>query len=174
MSENSTIGFRIKQLRKELSLNQEDFVKDLGITRSALSQIESNTINPSLDLVVRIVSVFKVAPSWILVGAPDGYLNGYLNGYLDNKKTEIFSEELSGNAQPNAQVIPKQRPPGKQNSSVFCENCKQKQEVIDTQKELIEFLKEEKSRLNSTISELKDQLNEMDQENNSGQKRKAS
>ena len=48
MSQKS--GKHIKQLRKELKLNQTEFANKIGVTQSYISQIEGNSINVSLSL----------------------------------------------------------------------------------------------------------------------------
>ncbi|WP_064967630.1 helix-turn-helix domain-containing protein [Tenacibaculum ovolyticum] len=48
MSQKS--GKHIKQLRKDLKLNQTEFATKIGVTQSYISQIESDNINVSLSL----------------------------------------------------------------------------------------------------------------------------
>lgn len=59
---------RIKQLRNELSLTQDDFSSRIGIGKSALSRIESGVNNPSPQTVQLICQQFGVRKDWLLYG----------------------------------------------------------------------------------------------------------
>lgn len=45
---------RIKQLRKEFGLRQEDMAKKLGVTRQTIIAIENDKYNPTLELAMKI------------------------------------------------------------------------------------------------------------------------
>lgn len=47
----------IKKLRKERGLRQEDFAKELGVSRQTIIAIENNKYDPSLELAIKI-SIF--------------------------------------------------------------------------------------------------------------------
>lgn len=44
----------VKQLRKEAGLRQEDFAKELNVTRQTIIAIENNKYNPTLELAMKI------------------------------------------------------------------------------------------------------------------------
>jgi transcriptional regulator with XRE-family HTH domain len=48
------LGFKIKTLRKQLKLTQEDLAKKASISRSYLADIERNRYNPSVDTLINI------------------------------------------------------------------------------------------------------------------------
>lgn len=50
---------RIKVLRAEIDLTQEDLAIDLGINRSTILEIERGTFNPSLKLAFSIAKYFN-------------------------------------------------------------------------------------------------------------------
>ncbi len=68
---------RIKLIRKNAKLNQEDFGKRIGITKSSVSLLESGKNNPSEQTVQLICSEFEINKEWLLYG--DG---GIENMYL--------------------------------------------------------------------------------------------
>lgn len=68
MLDKSAIGERIKALRQELKLNQEEFAAPLEIKRASLSQIETGTIAPSLELLYKIVGKFNTSYNWLING----------------------------------------------------------------------------------------------------------
>ena len=48
----------VEKLRKELGLNQEDFAKQLRVSRQTISSIETGKYSPSLDLAFAIADYF--------------------------------------------------------------------------------------------------------------------
>lgn len=51
----------IKELRKEKGLRQEDFAKELGVTRQTIIAIENNKYDPTLELAMKISHFFGAA-----------------------------------------------------------------------------------------------------------------
>lgn len=60
---------RIKAIRKQNKLTQEQFAKRIGITGGALSLIESGKSNPSNQTVFSICKEFFVREEWLRTGA---------------------------------------------------------------------------------------------------------
>lgn len=63
-----TLAQRIKNLRKELGLNQTEFAQKIGITQTSLSQIEGEKNGISYDVFKAIVASFNVNPMWLMDG----------------------------------------------------------------------------------------------------------
>ena len=57
------LGRRIKTLRKELGLTQEDLAFEVGVNRSYLGFIERGERNPSLAMLKKIAKALKVSLS---------------------------------------------------------------------------------------------------------------
>lgn len=51
---------RIKELRKEKGLRQEDFAKEIGVTRQTIIAIENNKYDPTLELAMKISKYFNL------------------------------------------------------------------------------------------------------------------
>ena len=51
---------RIKELRKNLGLRQEDMAAELGVTRQTINAIENNKYNPTLDLAMKIAKLLEL------------------------------------------------------------------------------------------------------------------
>ena len=45
---------RIKQLRKQAGLRQEDLAQERGVTRQTIIAIENNKYNPTLELAMKL------------------------------------------------------------------------------------------------------------------------
>lgn len=59
------VGEKIKAIRIHLNMNQEQFAKELKISRSALSQIESNYKGISYNTLEKLVKKLKINPFWM-------------------------------------------------------------------------------------------------------------
>jgi len=59
---------RFKQIRKEKEFNQEAFGKELGVTKSAISSIESGRYKLSEPLIKIACSRFGVNENWLRTG----------------------------------------------------------------------------------------------------------
>lgn len=64
----STIGERIRTVRKIKGLTQEEFARKLAVTRINITKIENNDHIPSRVLIRLISLTFHVEESWLLTG----------------------------------------------------------------------------------------------------------
>ena len=51
---------RIEEIRKEKGIRQEDFAKELGVSRQTISSLENGRYNPSILLAHRIAKYFAM------------------------------------------------------------------------------------------------------------------
>lgn len=64
---------RIKQLRKELNLSQQEFAEKIHISRSQLSYYESGTVNIPERSQKQICEKFNINKEWLLTGEGEMY-----------------------------------------------------------------------------------------------------
>jgi len=57
---------RIKELRISTGLNQVDFAKKLNVTKQSVSNWENGNIQPSIDMLIKIATVFSVSADYLL------------------------------------------------------------------------------------------------------------
>jgi transcriptional regulator with XRE-family HTH domain len=57
---------RIKELRISTGLNQVDFAKKLNVTKQSVSNWENGNIQPSIDMLVKIATIFSVSADYLL------------------------------------------------------------------------------------------------------------
>lgn len=50
---------KIKELRKQINLRQEDIANELGVTRQTINAIENNKYNPTLELAMKLAKLLK-------------------------------------------------------------------------------------------------------------------
>lgn len=97
---------RIKELRKNLNLTQEEFAKSISLSRSAYSNIEAGFTNLTDRNLSLICKTFNVNEEWLRYGTGDMFLEmtedeeyAYLIGALaaenDNKTKELVKAMLT-------------------------------------------------------------------------------
>ena len=64
---------RIKLLRKELGLTQNEFGEKIGLKKSAISQIENGSTSSNPRIVQLICTVFNISEKWLTEGKGDMY-----------------------------------------------------------------------------------------------------
>lgn len=66
MANNELIGERIKQLREEKGITQEELAKSLGMNKSTIQRYETAKIDKiKLPVIDAIASKLNVAPEWL-------------------------------------------------------------------------------------------------------------
>lgn len=59
-------GERIKALRLSLGLNQVEFGKSLSVTKQSVSNWENENIQPSIDMLTKIATLYSVSADYLL------------------------------------------------------------------------------------------------------------
>lgn len=59
-------GERVKKLRKEKNLTQEDLAFEVGVDRSYMGFVERGEKNPTLSTILNIAKALKVSPKDLL------------------------------------------------------------------------------------------------------------
>ena len=57
---------RIRQLRQARSMSQVDLAKRLNVTKQSVSNWENDNIQPSIEMLVKLSSVFSVSTDYLL------------------------------------------------------------------------------------------------------------
>lgn len=52
---------KIKELRKAAGMRQEDFAREMGVTRQTIIAIENNKYDPTLELAMKISRFFGLS-----------------------------------------------------------------------------------------------------------------
>lgn len=80
---------RIKQLRKEKRMTQEELGKKLGMTKTGISYWESNKTSPPIDSLYKLCDIFNVSMDYIVGFTDDRYSDDHSSYPLE--ATEIFN-----------------------------------------------------------------------------------
>lgn len=60
------MGNRIKELRKEYGMTQDDIAKKLGLTRSAISSYERGRLEPTFQNIIKLADMFDVSAKYLM------------------------------------------------------------------------------------------------------------
>lgn len=66
MFKRNTFATRLKMLREERGMNQNELAKDLGVSRGSISFYENGSRLPDIDVVYRICSFFGVTSDYLI------------------------------------------------------------------------------------------------------------
>lgn len=86
--ENNILGQRLKQLRIENGLTQEEFGKPYDLRKSTVSQYESGASRPDDELKIRIALDYEVSLDW-LMGFSD--TRSLYNDLTDDEMMEVVN-----------------------------------------------------------------------------------
>lgn len=57
---------KLKELRKEKGLFQEDVAKAIGLSRAAYASYEQGTREPNIEIIIRLCKFFDTTPNYLL------------------------------------------------------------------------------------------------------------
>lgn len=114
----ATFSERLRDLREEAGLKQEDVAKELNISTSAYGYYEQGRNEPSLDALYKLIQIFDASADY-LIGASDNPDNAKFVRLTDNltlsdeevqiittlKKYPGFIKELANNPDKNIALL---------------------------------------------------------------------
>lgn len=94
--DTTTVGGRIKELRKKAGLSQDRFAEMLHIQdRSNISSYETNRRSLSWQLAVEMAKVLKSSPGYILDGAvPEDPIVAEIEGLIQSVKSDAVKKMI--------------------------------------------------------------------------------
>ena len=92
INENNTVAARIRRLRLSTLLSQEEFGKELGVSRNVIANIENGRKIPEQNLLRTMTAKYSVSMEWLQTG--NSMINVlFTKGIIqkdDPRKAEIF------------------------------------------------------------------------------------
>lgn len=61
-------GKRIKQLRQEMNLSQEQLAEKLNVSQNMIAKIECGLRRPSVDFLIELAQFFEISLHYIVIG----------------------------------------------------------------------------------------------------------
>lgn len=89
----STVGERIRDVRKALNKTQKDFSQALGFSENYVWLMEKGQREPSERTLNDICRIFQVDPIWLRTGEGD---DPFLPQSREDRITEVLSKAISG------------------------------------------------------------------------------
>jgi transcriptional regulator with XRE-family HTH domain len=71
-----TLGDRLKFIQKRSGKNQADFADSLGTSKGSLILYQKNKRRPDSSLLKSLCEIYKVNPTWLLLGKDEPFLEG--------------------------------------------------------------------------------------------------
>lgn len=95
----TSINERVKEVRKQLNLSQEEFGKSIGLSKSGISNIENGTRNVNSKHVKLISMVFNIDEQWLLTGIKEN-ISADFEEHLSNevKTLELVQKHFGKNS----------------------------------------------------------------------------
>lgn len=66
-----TIGERIKELRKNKNISQDQFADDINVSRQSVSNWEKDIVSPDIESVKMICDYFNISMDYLITGKED-------------------------------------------------------------------------------------------------------
>lgn len=76
----STMGHRLRELRKARKLNQIDVAAAVDIDRAYLSRLENNEKNATISIIASLADFYDVSIDYLYKGTPAPFSGPQLNG----------------------------------------------------------------------------------------------
>ena len=89
------VGKRIRSVRKECFLTQDELAAQCGCTRTHLSAVETGECKPSLDLIVKIAAVLASSVDFFIMDSPHVNTRYIINQQIAPKLEACTSRELT-------------------------------------------------------------------------------
>ncbi len=89
----STIGERIRKLRKHYNLNQKDFAKRITMSYSHISNIETGKDKPSDAIIKLLIIEYGTNETWLRTGEGNMLNNSEYNDYSSLTESSLTAEQ---------------------------------------------------------------------------------
>jgi transcriptional regulator with XRE-family HTH domain len=96
---SSSLGERIRLIRKSNNLNQVELSNIIGVSQGTLSELEQDKYKPSIDTIIAIKDRFNTDMEWLIFGNESKENTGIFNLAIEGQELNLISlfRELSKN-----------------------------------------------------------------------------
>ena len=89
----SQFALRLKELRRERHLTQDQFAKKMGVSRSTIGMYEQGKREPEIDFITACAEFFNSSTDYLL---------GNESGYYENEETARLAQQMYDDPQMRA------------------------------------------------------------------------
>lgn len=83
------IGKRFKNIREDLRLTQQALGDKIGISKQAVSNVENNLSNPSIDVISKLIVDFKVNANYLISGVGSMFIKESDDDFKNKIEQEV-------------------------------------------------------------------------------------
>lgn len=91
----NTIGKRIKYLRDNANLSQQEVADRAGISRGNISNYEKDRVSPAADTITALCTFFEVSSDWLLTGKERGKKEANVESFIAALEGESVYAKVS-------------------------------------------------------------------------------
>lgn len=84
---------RLKALRSSLGMTMDEFGKKLGVTRSAVSNLENGHRDLTNQMIISICREFNVSEEWLRTGCGEMFVHRTRNQQIANFMNDIMEDD---------------------------------------------------------------------------------
>ena len=99
------IGKRIKKIRQNKSMKQEEFGALIGSNRSVISRLESGRQQIDQELLMKFWTTLKISPHWLITGEDPGAVAEVAKLKSDLKETKQTLSLVEAHRDSLAEII---------------------------------------------------------------------
>ncbi|MFN8238599.1 MAG: helix-turn-helix domain-containing protein [Chitinophagales bacterium] len=99
-----SVNLKIKQLREEKNLSQEDFGSKIGVKRASVGMIETGKQQPTIETLDNIVNIFGVDYNWLLGKSDETTPKTTPNTTPNEEIVVSLTPNMTPNVTPNAEI----------------------------------------------------------------------
>jgi transcriptional regulator with XRE-family HTH domain len=85
---DNKLADRFRSIRTKTGLSQKDFAETLGVSQSAIAEIERGSREPSRNIMVALAGTYHISLDWLLLGAELSHMTSPISKEED-KDVEI-------------------------------------------------------------------------------------
>lgn len=101
-----TIGEKIKRLRKERGMTQEDLGREIGVQKAAINKYETGiVVNLKHDTIAKLASVLDVHPAWLVDESADFPPLPSSRSMIRQINLQYFGETVDTPQTPEARIL---------------------------------------------------------------------
>ena len=89
---------RLKEIRQELHITQNDFAQACNVKLTAISKYETGLVKPGFEMLYKIAAVYKINLNWLILGIGEKFIQSVnLKTGTNDEIVSVTQEIVSNN-----------------------------------------------------------------------------
>jgi len=94
MTHTKEIGERIREIRKQLKLNQKELGEKMNLSAGSFSEIETGKYNPSMEFLIKLAKNHNVNLCYLLLGEGEMFVDPNLSLFSSIEKFAVNIDDV--------------------------------------------------------------------------------